>query len=121
MSVSRLLYKGRRLNIADINIVIDYYSLIYPFIIIISTLLGIGHSAYKGGEGNGYMGVFSGGNEISIVLAILFMINIQRLYLKISRKDTIAAILLGVSLLITQTKTSYIIAVITLFLFILKK
>ena len=56
MSVSRLLYKGRRLNIADINIVIDYYSLIYPFIIIISTLLGIGHSAYKGGEENGCMG-----------------------------------------------------------------
>ena len=120
VSVSRVLYKEQKFDFGDINKVIGYYSLIYPSIIIVSTIMGIGHSAY-GGRDEGYMGVFSGGNEISIVLAILFMVNMQRLYLKINKKGIAIAILLGFSLLMTQTKTSYIIAAMTLVLFVAKK
>lgn len=122
IAVSKILYNKQQLGIIQINKIIDYYSLIYPLTIMSSALLGIGHSAYRGNIANGYMGLFSGGNEISVVLAILFMIDLHRLYtLKENKKIIVEVILLGFALLMTQTKTGYIIAASILILFVVKK
>lgn len=122
IAMSKILYEKQQLGVASINKIINYYSFIYPASIIILAILGIGHSAYGGSVSNGHMGLFSGGNEISIVLAILFMIDMQRLYTsKTNKKFVVYVVLLGFSLLMTQTKTSYIVVTATIVLFIVKK
>lgn len=116
----KVMYIRREITNMDINKVIDFYSVFYPICILVPTVFGVGHSAY--GSNNGYMGFFSGGNEISIVLGMLFMINVQKIYTTLENKKTIVyAIITGFTLVMTQTKTSYIIVLLTLLLFVYKK
>lgn len=100
------LAKKRMLTIYHIDRYLKLISWIYPLSILIPYMAGSGFEAYTN---SGYSGFYGAGNEISILLSIMFIVHINDMYYKFRLKSLIGTFCAAIAIVLTGTKTGIII------------
>lgn len=95
-----------------------YFSLIYPILVIVPTILGISAKSY--GE-IGIKGFFSSGNESSIILSTMFIVNYAFMKKKITVFNIIATIISAIVGFLTASKAVIIIYILFFCFIVFKK
>lgn len=105
MAVRSLSVNDRNITVY-INTIINFYSWFFPISLIVPKLFNIGYATYDGGIGN--KGFYYAGNEISIVMIIILMVEVVK-YKNSKSKANLLNFLLGIiSVLYLGTKSVYI-------------
>lgn len=82
-----------------------FYCWFFPLSLIIPIILGVGYTTYRSGEGN--KGFYYAGNEISIIMAMILALEIEKYKNHRSRINLLNIILGVISILYLGTKTGY--------------
>lgn len=108
---------NKRINLKEITNVFNKWSIMYPVLILVPGVFGIGINAYEGTMG--WKGLFYATNEISFILSCLIMYQFWNLKNRITLKNLILLLLNCLSIFLMGTKTGYatIILFAVLFLF----
>ncbi len=103
-----VLVNLEHVNIYDIDKYLYIISWIYPLSIIIPYVLGVGFKAYKN---SGFSGYYAAGNEISIILSVMFIIQMEYMYKKFSLFSVVGVLIAALSTILTGTKAGLIVVV----------
>lgn len=109
------LLKKEKVNESEIFGLLDLWSLLYPLLILIPSVLGLSRAAY--GEAVGFKGFFYATNEISFIVSSLVIYRFYVFSQKLSLKNLMLMILNTVCLLLMGTKTGYASAAVGVLLF----
>lgn len=101
----------------DVLALFDFWSWLYPLLIMVPELLGMGDAAYEGGTG--VKGFFYAVNEISFIESSLIMYSIYRLSQQISWERIILLFANCLCVLLMGTKTGYATIVVFVLLYFL--
>lgn len=105
--------------VKSINLhLLRYFSVIYPISVIIPMLLDGGYKSYGS---IGIRGLFSSGNEISIVLGVMFIVNYAFMRKRIKAFNVIMTIISAIVGILTASKAIIIIYVLFGLFIVLKK
>lgn len=105
ITLFNVLIKRRKIEKEKIFKLLNQWSAIYPLLIIIPGILGIGINAYDGTVG--WKGFFYAVNEISFIMSSLVMYLFWKLYKEINIKTIVLLSLNCMCVLLIGTKTGY--------------
>lgn len=111
------MLENKRISLQEITNIFNKWSVMYPILILVPGLFGIGVNAYEGTIG--WKGFFYATNEISFILSCLTMYQFWNLKNGIKFKNLVLVLLNSITIFFMGTKTGYatIILFAGLFLF----
>lgn len=101
-----VLLAQEKIEHKNINLLINFWSVAYPILLIIPFLLKVGNSAYEDGVGS--KGFFYSTNEISFIFSCLVMFRIWKLFQNLCLMNVLMLGLNAFCILLIGTKTGYI-------------
>lgn len=120
----KILIENKYLDKVIIEKIIVFNGRIISILMIITKFLGVGNNAYVGEVG--FKSYFNSNNELSIVLSLVLIYLFERIYKVINHEktfrilDIIDITLVGISLILIGSKTSYIVIIFTFILNLLR-
>ena len=104
INLLKILLNKREINKKSILRVLNVWSIVYPLLIIIPGILGLGENAYAG---IGWKGYFYAVNEISFIMSSLVMYRTWRLYEDLNIRNVLILGMSCFSIAMMGTKTGY--------------
>ncbi len=113
----KLLYDKKIFSVLTIDKIINTYTVLAPLTIILPYICGIGFEAYTN---SGYRGFYYANNEINIVLICTYILTTDNLFENFSFKYFSIYVINIVGLLLIGSKTSIIVIILTLIIYLYK-
>lgn len=106
LSLFLTLYKKKKIEKNVIENIISFWSVLYPLLIIIPGMLGLGVNAYD--EQTGWKGFFYATNEIAFIIVCLTMCQYYKLSKELNIRDVVILSLNAFAALMMGTKAGYL-------------
>lgn len=110
--------KNNKLTFNTIEKIVNLNIILFPIVLIIPMILGIGFDVYSGGIGN--KGFFNANNELGIVLSTLYIFALDNIYNKVNLKNIIKLVLLIISMISISSKVAIITPIIITIIYYIK-